>query len=119
MAADTHVAAPSTARLLIHVAFDAGARRGRFKSAVRRLRALFSDRPRHAGQPPLRIHIDDLHGTRVFAIDDAGPLIRVALPAGTYQVTAHLGNVRRSYTMTLLQGQAFDLHVRLTPEGQG
>jgi len=119
VAADTFVATPSPARLLIHVALNTGAHQGHFKSAVRRLRALYSDRPRRAGQPPLRIHIDDLHGTRVFAIDDAGPLIPVALPSGTYEVTAHLGNVRRSYTMTLLQGQAFDLHVCLTPDRPG
>jgi hypothetical protein len=49
-------------------------------------------------------------------VDDAGPLVEVPLPAGTYQVTVQLGCVRRSYTMTLEPGMSFDLHLRLSPD---
>jgi hypothetical protein len=34
------------------------------------------------------------------------------LPPGTYHVTAQLGEVRRGYTMTLGEGQPFDLYLR-------
>lgn len=103
-------------RLLIHAEFDRGASPIPFASTLKRLRALCSNDPRHDEQVPVSVEIDDLQGNRVVAIDAAGRLIRMRLPAGTYQVTAHRGKVRRRYTMTLEEGASFDLHLRLAPD---
>ena len=62
------------------------------------------------------MRIDDLHGKRMFSVDDAGPLVDVPLPAGTYHVSAQRGNARCSYTMTLEPGVSFDLRLRLVPD---
>jgi hypothetical protein len=62
---------------------------------------------------PLNLRIDDLQGHRMHAVDSAGPLVDVPLPAGTYLVSVHLGPVRRSYTMTLEPGASFDLYLSL------
>lgn len=107
---------PSAARLVIHVEDDVGTRGRHARPPLQRLRALYADGPWHEERAPLSLRIDDLRGHRVLAIDDAGPLIDVPLAAGTYHVTVHLGNVRRSYTMTLEQGTTFDLYLRLTPD---
>lgn len=57
----------------------------------------------------LRLQVDDLAGKRVLTIDDAGPRVALALPAGTYQVTARVGELCRCYTITLTAGRSFDL----------
>jgi hypothetical protein len=49
----------------------------------------------------------------VLALDDAGPLVEVALCPGTYHVSAQRGRLRRGYTVTLQQGASFDLYLRL------
>jgi hypothetical protein len=116
--APQRTAAVSAARLLVHAEDNVGARGKRFESPLRRLRALYADGPWHDEQAPLCLHIDDLQGRRVLAIDDAGPLSEVPLPAGTYNVTVRLGKVRRSYTMVLEQGASFDLYLRLAPDRQ-
>lgn len=105
----------SAARLLIHADDAFVPRGGQFERPLQRLRALYADGPWQDERSPLRLHIDDLQGLRVLSIDDAGPLIEVPLPAGTYHVTVQLGNVHRAYTMTLEQGAAFDLYLRLAP----
>jgi len=114
--APQRTAAVSAARLLVHAEDDVGARGKRFESPLRRLRALYADGPWRDERAPLCLHIDDLLGRRVLAIDDAGPLSDVPLPAGTYNVTVRLGKVRRSYTIVLEQGASFDLHLRLAPD---
>jgi hypothetical protein len=101
------------ARLLIHAEGCIDATGRHFESALQRLRMLFSAEPKHDRRVPLRLRIEDLQGRPVLALDDAGHLVDVALPAGTYHVTADLGGVRRRYTMTLNQGSSFDLHLRL------
>ena len=106
----------STARLLIHAECNLGASRIPFASTLKRLRVLCSDGPRHDEQVRVNVEIDDLQGNRVLAIDAAGPLIRMRLPAGTYQLTAHRGKVRRRYTINLEEGASFDLHLRLAPD---
>jgi hypothetical protein len=60
---------------------------------------------------PLRLHIDDLQGQRVFTADDAGPALDLDLPAGTYQVTALLGPHCRGYTLTLVEGVPNELYL--------
>ncbi len=52
------------------------------------------------------------------SVDDAGPFVDIPLPAGTYHVTAELGKVRRSYTMTLEPGASFNLRLRFTADSQ-
>jgi hypothetical protein len=112
----SRVAAASAARLLIHAEDDVGERDRRLASPLRRLRALYADGPWHDERAPLGLQVDDLQGHQVLEIDDAGPLVDVPLPAGTYHVNVHLGKVRRGYTMTLEQGTAFDLYLRLAPD---
>ena len=104
-----------SARLLIHAQDDHPA--GRLAdSPMQRLRALYpSARP--AGSAPLHLRIDTVAGDNVLSLDDAGPLVDVSLPAGTYHVTAHLGDAHRGYTMRLTPGEAFDLHLRLAQPG--
>ncbi len=108
----------STAHLLIHTEFDLGMSRIPFASTLRRLRSSYSDGVRYEDHASISLQIDDIWGHRVFATDAAGRLMRVLLPAGTYQVTAHRGGVRRRYTMTLEEGVSFDLHLRLGPDRQ-
>lgn len=108
--------APLAARLLIHARTDTGSGGNFFVSLLRRLRAWSATGRRRDATEPVTVHIEDAQGSRVFAIDDAEPLIDLALPAGTYLITAHRGEVRRGYTMTLLRGKSVDLHLRLTPE---
>lgn len=105
-------ATPMTARLLIHAE---GERRNRFGSRLQWLRALSLVRARQAKRAPLRLKIEDLQGRAMLAIEDAGTTIELALPAGTYQVNAQIGEERRSYTMTLAAGRSFDLHLRFGP----
>jgi hypothetical protein len=106
----------SPARLLIHIAEPVNTGRRHFETPLRRLFALHPDGPCNRSRVPLRLQIDDLEGRRVHTVDDAGPLVDVPLPAGTYQVSVLLGTLRRSYTMTLLPGASFDLHLRLMPD---
>jgi hypothetical protein len=106
----------SPARLLIHTGDPVDIDRRHFETPLRRLFALHTDGPCNRSRVPLTLQIDDLEGRRVHTVDDAGPLVDVPLPAGTYQVSVHLGTLRRSYTMTLLPGASFDLHLRLMPD---
>lgn len=101
------------ARLLIHVKGAPSAWCKPFQSIWHRLRSLcFKDsRGKAPAVPSVQIH--DLQGQRVFATDAAGALIDLPLPAGTYHVSASIGKLRRSYTMTLEQGASFDLFLRL------
>jgi hypothetical protein len=101
---------------LIHAADPVSTDRRQFESPLRRLFALHSDGPWHHFRVPLKLQIDDLEGRRVHTVDDAGPLVDIPLPAGTYKVSVHLGKLRRSYTMVLLPGASFDLHLRLTSD---
>jgi len=109
---------PSAAHLVIHVEGDGGTRGRHARPPLQRLRALYAEGPWHEERAPLSLRIDDLRGHPVLAVDDAGPLIDVPLGAGTYHVTVHLGNLRRSYTMTLEKGTTFDLYLRLTRDEQ-
>jgi hypothetical protein len=113
----TRSATLSAARLLIHADEHVGAgRRHRHESRLHRLLAFPGDGLAHHERLPLNLRIDDLQGHRLHTVDDAGPLVELPLPAGTYQVSVHLGPVRRSYTMTLEPGTSFDLYLRLAPD---
>lgn len=103
---------PSAARLRIHLDLGAQARDRGLRAALRRLRSLIAADPRALWRTPFGLRIDDSGGKEVFAIDDAGPLLNMQLPPGRYQVTARFRNLLRSYTLTLAQGETFDLHLR-------
>jgi len=106
-------AALPAARLLIHAAAAAGP--NELRSPLQWLRALCGFRVLRDQPGQLRLNIADLHGRQVLATENGGPLTVIALPAGTYHVDAHFGNVRRRYTMTLEHGESFDLHLDLAP----
>lgn len=106
-------ATPLAARLLIHADETFCARKNRRNSKLWWLRRMYSNAQCRENQVPLCLQIADLQGKQVLAIDDAEPLTDVSLPAGAYQVTAHLGKVRRDYTLTLASGASFDLYLRL------
>lgn len=88
----------------------------RLESALHRLRARYSSGWQPDARLPLQLEVDDLQGQRLGAIDDAGALTDLPLPAGTYRVNAIRGNLRRSYTLTLEPGASFDLYLRLAVE---
>jgi hypothetical protein len=104
------------ARLLIHAASKIGSAGFHFKSALKRLRARYSVDTQSASSTALRIQVDDLQGVRQCAIDDAGALTEVPLPAGTYHVSVSLGSLHRSYTMTLEPNACVDLYVQLAQD---
>ena len=105
-------ATPSTGRILIHAGSDADGSR-HFRSLLRWLRVLYSAGPSLGERASLRVQIEDLQGHPVLALEDGGPLVIVALPAGTYHVNAQLGKLRRYYTMTLKEGASFDVYLNL------
>ena len=109
-------AVPLTARLLIHAEDRIRARESRRSSKLWWLRRMYSDARGRINRAPLCLQIADLQGKRLLVVDDAGPLTEVSLPAGAYQVTAQLGEVRRGYTLTLAQDALFDLYLRLAPD---
>ncbi|WP_394788923.1 hypothetical protein [Rhodoferax sp.] len=101
------------ARLLIHAAADPAGNSTYLATKLQWLRGFY---PATQGQKPgpdvpLRLHIDDLQGRRVFSEDAAGPLVELDLPVGTYNVTAVHGNTCRGYTLTLVPGASFDLYL--------
>lgn len=102
------------ASLVIHAAADPALRGTLFTAPMvwlYWLRSLYA--PTHAAKPegPLRIHIDNLQGQRVFTADNAGALVELALPVGTYNVTAVLGTLCRGYTLTLVEGVPNNLYL--------
>jgi hypothetical protein len=109
-------ATQSTARILIHAGSDVGASGS--KSPLQWLRALCSAGASPGERASLRLQIEDLRGRQVLALEDGGPLVVVALPAGTYHVNAQLGNLRRWYTMTLKEGASLDVYLNLAPVPQ-
>jgi len=81
------------------------------RSALHRVCALCSSGRRPDSRSALALRVDDLQGRRLGDIGDAGRLTELFLPSGTYVVTATAGEVRRSYTLTLLPGLSFDLYL--------
>jgi len=98
------VDAAAVSRLRIHAAAGDG---WSVEALLQRLRGRMHDR-----RAVLALEIDELHGHRVLALDDAGPLVDVALAPGTYHVNTAFAGRRRRYTVTLAPGAAFDLHLR-------
>lgn len=68
------------------------------------LRMTFSEGRHDAFTGPTMLRIENAAGKRVFALDEAGPVTDVALPAGHYRVTATFGGVARSSNVDLKTG---------------
>ncbi len=113
--ATPHAVTLSAARLVIHAEAARRSSDRYLASALQWMHTLYS-LGHKAGYSPLRLQIADLQGNVMLASDDTGPRVDVSLPAGTYQVTAWFGTLRRDYTLTLKQGTAFDLYLRLATE---
>ena len=104
------------ASLVIHAAADPAARGTLFTAPLEWmywLRSLYAPAAASKTKPdgPLRLHIDNLQGQRVFTADDAGTLVELALPVGTYNITAVLGSLCRGYTLTLVEGVPSQLYL--------
>ncbi|WP_295953783.1 hypothetical protein [Rhodoferax sp.] len=102
------------ASLVIHAAADPAVRGTLFTAPLEWLhwmRSLYAPPLPPKPDGPLRLHIDNLQGQRVFTADDAGSLVELALPVGTYNVTAVLGTLCRGYTLTLVEGEPSDLYL--------
>ncbi|MFC5499423.1 hypothetical protein ACFPOE_17895 [Caenimonas terrae] len=97
------------ARLFIHSHAATRSSRSRLAFSLRQMRRRDAAAPRE----PLCLSIEDRQGRTVLVVDDAGPLVDVPLPPGTYQVTARKGRLRRGYTLTLERGSSVDLHLSL------
>lgn len=102
----------AASRLLIHAAGDDGSDGWSIDSIIQRMRAHVLGGPR-SKRALQALEIQDLQGHRVLALDDAGALLDVALPPGTYHVTTDLAGTRRRYTVALEQGASVDLYLRL------
>jgi hypothetical protein len=101
-------------RLLIHAAGDDvgdGGDGWSVESIVKRMRAHVLDGSR-GDRAPLALEIHDLQGHRMLALGDAGALVDVVLPPGTYHVSTQIGSTRRRYTVSLEPGASYDLYVR-------
>ncbi len=103
----------SPAHLLIHAGAEAGPTVASLESTLHRLRARLAAVGLPDVRAPLKLRVEDLQGRRLHTVDDAASVTVVSLPAGTYHVTAILGDLRRSYTLTLAQGAMLDLYLRL------
>ena len=109
----------AVARLLIHADGAAATGPTRLAALWHQLHHLYTMATHAVPPSPLQVRIADLQGHCVFVNDAAGPLLDLPLPAGTYQITAQLGTIRRSYTTALLPGGSFNLHLRLAAALQG
>ena len=113
-----HPTTAGAAHLLIHSNDRMGASKSSHESALHRLRAFCAIGSRQQKPTALRLQILDLQGQQVFAMEDAGLLTKILLPAGTYHVIACRGRVLRCYTMTLDNGASFDLHLHLVTDSR-
>ena len=105
-------ATDAPAHLLIHAGLLAGG--SKLEAHWQRLLAFCAQKPLGGhGSGRLLVRIHDMKGHEVATFDNAGALLDVALPEGTYRVTIERGSVRRGYTMTLSAGGVFDLYLPL------
>ncbi|MEY4749215.1 MAG: hypothetical protein RIQ60_1429 [Pseudomonadota bacterium] len=67
-----------------------------------------------APRAPLGLRVAELRsGRAAFDNSDVGPLVRLLLPPGTYQVLARRGRHERAYTLTLAPGARIELWLPL------
>ncbi len=67
------------------------------------LRLAFSEGAHNAFVTGLTLRIEDAQGRKVFALENAGPLVDVKLPSGQYRVLADFDGVQRGGTVDLRQ----------------
>jgi hypothetical protein len=75
------------------------------------LRLTFSEGKHDAYAADLGLRIVDAKGKEVFALEHAGPLTDVNLPAGHYRVVANFGKVERSGSVDVKPGQPASLYL--------
>jgi hypothetical protein len=75
------------------------------------LRLTFSEGRHNAYAAGLAVKIADAAGNTVFALDNAGPLTDVQLPAGHYRVLADFGGVQRSAAVDVRPDAPADLYL--------
>ncbi len=105
-----------SAQLRIHVQQGVAGSRPFYVGALLWLREFRGPPGAVSPEAVTHLDIDDRWGCRIFSSDDGGPLIKVNLPPGTYDITARRGGFRRCYTLTLEPGGRSDLHMQLTGE---
>lgn len=105
----------SAAHLLIHASAAPQADGWRIDSILQRLRAHYREGALDERES-LNLQIHDLQGNRLLTLEDAGPLVDMALPPATYQITTQIGRTRRDYTVALEPGASVDLYLRLPPD---
>ena len=75
------------------------------------LRLGFSEGPHNAYLADVKVDIFDAGGQRVFGLSEAGPLVDVRLPEGTYRIVATAGGVRRTGTVKVEGKQLSELYL--------
>jgi hypothetical protein len=75
------------------------------------LRLTFSEGKHNAYVADLKLRITDAAGKKVFALNHAGPLTDVSLPAGHYRVIADFGGVKRGGSVDVKPGQPANLYL--------
>lgn len=96
------------ARLLIHASAD----ESRWSMSVLFRRWLARMRGLPPADPALALlEIRDLPGRRLLTLTNAGDLIDMVLPTGTYHVTALTSENHRRYTVVLEQDATTELHL--------
>ena len=104
------VAGPQpTAHLVIHTECDLETWQSLVRANLSRWTALLNTRRHQEGHRPFNVQIRDLQGQPVEELVDAQSLIDVPLQPGTYHVTAQMGAIQRSFTLTLQKDVRFDL----------
>jgi hypothetical protein len=101
-------------QLLIHTDDPSTVGTSRLEPVLRRLRSLYTQVLPSSPPLPIKILIFDLQGHCVFSTEWAGPLVTVALPGGAYHIKVLVGEMRKSYTLTIESGVATDLDLRWT-----
>jgi hypothetical protein len=103
---------PKLSRLLIHATEGAGEDSGGMLSVLlHRLRTCAAAATRRRPPAPMGVCVEDLQGRRFFTSAEAGAVIDVPLPAGTYHVDVRHGSQQRRYTVTLAHEATVNLHL--------
>lgn len=104
-------AEPKMARLHVHRGADVGGDAyWSFQSLLTRVRGPAAE-GRRRGRGMFDFEVHDLEGQTLVGVAHAGATVVVALPPGTYHVTAQLDGGRSEYTVALEGGRSFDLYL--------
>jgi len=81
------------------------------------LRLIFAEGPQNDFTANVPVSIVDERGNPVFALPDAGPMLYVVLPAGSYTVIAESDGIRKTQQVRLSRGQGRDVVFHWNTEG--